>query len=99
MVDSISSKAIYREKLNKDDLRHSLNQRRFNRRMGRKDLDQREKVDKGLEKRIQRLEQIVQEMGLFDYTTIEPQPSFTFDIMRVKYPSRFYLPQIEPSNE
>lgn len=67
--------------------------------MGREDLDQREKVDEGLEKRMQRLEQIVQEMGLFDYTTIEPQPPFTFDIMRVKYPSRFYLPQIEPSNE
>lgn len=99
MVDSISSKAIYREKLNKDDLRHSLNQRRFNRRMGREDLDQREKVNEGLEKKMQRLEQIVQEMGLFDYTTIEPQPLFTFDTMRVKYPSRLYLPQIEPFNE
>ena len=69
VVDSGSSKTRSREELNEDDLRHSLNQRRSRRRMTRKSLDQGEEIDRGLQERMQRLEQIVREIGPLDDVT------------------------------
>ena len=63
--------------------------------MIREGLDQGEEVNRGLQERMQRLEQMVREIGPFDYVTIELEPPFTYDIMVANYPPRFHLPQME----
>ncbi|XP_015386823.1 uncharacterized protein LOC107177480 [Citrus sinensis] len=45
---------------------------------------------------MQRLEQMVREMGPLDDVTAKHEPQFASDIMVAKYPPRFHLPQMEP---
>ena len=66
--------------------------------MAREGLDQGEEVDRGLQKKMQRFEQMVREMGSLDDITVEHELPFTSDIMIAKYPPMFHLPQMEPYN-
>lgn len=64
--------------------------------MAREGLYQGEEVDMGLQKRMQRFEQMVLEMGSLDDITIEHELPFISNIMIANYLPMFHLPQIKP---